>query len=1267
MSVSRFAALAIFALTAGPAPSRAEVVTVKATDRAVSLANGKRRLDLDPNTGEVLSLTPGPASLKGTWFEVVEEDRTGLAAWETWKRGNETVFRSGPATVTCGVQNEIAGATMVWERPNGLRVTGDVQLGPADAGPRFRLTVHNRTGAALVDTLRLGVLTGVTLANGDDDWFTWPHTLGARFRVGGFAPGEMLEMPYPAFLYMQWLDLYDQSQGIYVGCLDAYGYSKQLFIGRDAEGASRMGVSFVGCWIAEAGDSWTTPWVQVAAHPGDWRRGADLYRRFAEAAFGPLDPPERVREMPTAQCWLAHHARDADVGRLFEVQQQAPIHASYLMKSLNTSTPEGWDGFRGSGLDLQEAFGRIRALGGSPALFTFDRAPLMGRPNYADHVAQWTLQNRDGSFAEGFRDMMPSPFDPSFVKARVGEAVRWVRDFGVNEIHLDTAATTGDALGPPSYHSGTRQRPNEVPHYFKALYRAIRDACRTHNPQFLLRAEHCADFFYPEFLTSTAHFFETGNLVSKHNPPSDAQLLPILFRYTLPRHATLQMPSMSDNDFWTYGHGMGHGFHGGGPSWCFNPGVREAESPPGELLHRYRFYDAEWRRYYDFRVGFEEAVVDADWSDVVAEAEVGGEWQRCEFPGPVIAVTHAGAGREITLGQWFHQSHTTYFGERFVGQRLDPRPIRLRVPTRLAHPQVRLFGEHGQVAVEPKVTAGGVELQIADPTCFALEVFSGPALTLTAAELAHPGEVTAITVEVVQQTPRPGQVALLLPPGWPAVAPIRVPAARTFRKVVKVNVPAGLFGRNYPLKAVLQTPGLKRTTATHLRVVEPLTVLYGFDVLTEASAAGIHCVDQGRRARLTVTCVNNTPRPAALEVRVDGEQVRGMKSQRVPGVSPQALGDPGGPLRRWTDGTGEPPANACLTRFDFDCKGVPAKPVRITVRLDRKTAFETAASPRIRLMDLNGEWKVGFMRRSQAAVGGAERNDNLDTEAVTPSVWDGSWEVRTTPLRFDEQARNEHSWAVYRRLVHIPAEWQGADTWLRLGHMGAPWGQGGTLNLVYVNGWPAGRIGTGGECSLSSFLVFGGWNLLAVASMSPNSLEDPYLFVRRAAAPERLQPTSPGDPPQGAFLSLGQRSTGQGLELVFMKGEPEGDHRRTDVSKGGEHQFLYFAVADAFLREPKGPVQIEVEYLDDGTSPFGLDYDSTDESAPIRGAFKRAPKAGRTNTGEWKTHVFVLRDARLSNREHQGADFRLVACGDDLRVRRVEVREVSTPIARGQS
>ena len=196
---------------------------------------------------------------------------------------------------------------------------------------------------------------------------------------------------------------------------------------------------------------------------------------------------------------------------------------------------------------------------------------------------------------------------------------------------------------------------------------------------------------------------------------------------------------------------------------------------------------------------------------------------------------------------------------------------------------------------------------------------------------------------------------------------------------------------------------------------------------------------------------------------------------------------------------------------------------------------------------------------------------------------------------------------------------------------------------------------------MAPFVVFGGWNLLAVASAWPNCLVDPYLFVRSAPDPGRLQAAGPGEPPAGAFLLLGRRCTGQGITMPFIQGAPEADCRRTNLATGGEDTFIYFAVADAYRKEPKRPVTITMEYLDKGTAEFGLDYDSTDETAPISGAFKSAPACKRTGSGEWRTHTFTLPDARLTNREHMGADFRVWARDEDLRVRKVEVRGGGAP------
>lgn len=1229
-------------------------------DRAV-LSNSLCTLTINSKSGEIISLAPGTLSLQGKWFEVVEESRTDMEHWETWKFGSETSFTGGDATVAVSNGKDTASLKLSWSTPGGNRVDGEIKLDAMDKGPSFRLKVTNGTGQSLVDKIRLPILRGITLNDPEDDWFTWPHTLGARLRVNWFKPGLIFEEPYPGFMYMQWLDLYDKDHGVYIGCKDDYGYSKSLFIGRDDSGQSTMGVSFTGCWIARKGDSWTTPWVQIVSHTGDWHVGADIYREFAQKAFGPINPPEIIKDMPTAQCWLAHQASNGDVGKLFEIQQQAPIHASYLTKSLNTSIPEGWDGFHGSGLEYQDSFDLIKELGGHSALFTFDRAVLMGRTNYADHASKWLNIKRDGSFEVAFKDMMPAPFDPDFTRARVAEAVRWVRDFNVDEIHYDTEGTCGytgtvgtGMIAGPCYNMKMSQRPNEVPHYFKELYRKTVSECRKYNPDFTLRAEHCADFFYPEFSASTAHFLSTatGSMILQCNPPKDAQLMPMLFCYTLPQHAVYQMPSVSNADFWVYGYGMGYGFHGGGPSWCFNPDVRNDESPSGELLHRYQFYDADWCKFYDFRVGFSEAVIDGQKSDSGIQAQINGEWKDCQYPGPIVAVTHIGGGREVTLGMWYGGSGITDFGRQFADNAYIPQPTKLRIPTNIKNPHVRIYDQNGLVNAKYEIKADTIEADISDPSCFAVEVLTGPEIAVQVPDIAQPGKTASVGLTVRQDVPQSGKVTFELPAGWTQSAPVvvNVPAQKDFKTNVRIKVPDGIFGRNYPIKAIFTSGTLKRTVAAHIKVMEPLTFLYSF---TMPDQDNLNCVDPGKTARLTVTCINNMKSAADISISAHGPGIDWVKSAKLDGIKPLELGNPNSQLNQWINGKASMPGNVIVENYDYQCTGITASPISIRISMNGKVMHSVSAYPRTRIMDLNGKWQAKFTRKSIVTVGGVEGNDFLDMQALTPDIWDGGWQTIETPLNMKSISQNV--WAIYRRLVYIPAEWQGADVWLRLNGMGNGWGEG-TMSLVYINGWPAGRIGQSGEKDLSPLLNYGGWNLIAIGAYMPDIFTDPYLFVRTSPSPKRINPTQAAERPAGAFILLNSRPSGQGISLPFIQGIPEGDHRRTDLKMGGENSFIYFSVADDYIFNPDVPVEVEIEYLDNGTGEINLDYDSDDEMAPVDGAFKTAEPLLRTNTGEWKTHIFVLKDARFTNRQHQGADFRLGGMKDDLHLRKVEVR-----------
>lgn len=108
------------------------------------------------------------------------------------------------------------------------------------------------------------------------------------------------------------------------------------------------------------------------------------------------------------------------------------------------------------------------------------------------------------------------------------------------------------------------------------------------------------------------------------------------------------------------------------------------------------------------------------------------------------------------------------------------------------------------------------------------------------------------------------------------------------------------------------------------------------------------------------------------------------------------------------------------------------------------------------------------------------------------------------------------------------------------------------------------------------------------------------------------------------------------------------------TSKGWS--YLYFVADDAFREKAEKVLEIQLEYLDKGTGNIGLDYDSTNLRAAVKGAYENYPLAvPRINSGQWRTVRYHINDARFRGSENGGSDFRFSIHGDALLVRSVRV------------
>ena len=124
-----------------------------------------------------------------------------------------------------------------------------------------------------------------------------------------------------------------------------------------------------------------------------------------------------------------------------------------------------------------------------------------------------------------------------------------------------------------------------------------------------------------------------------------------------------------------------------------------------------------------------------------------------------------------------------------------------------------------------------------------------------------------------------------------------------------------------------------------------------------------------------------------------------------------------------------------------------------------------------------------------------------------------------------------------------------------------------------------------------------------------------------------------GSPPVTA------RRTGNGQAL------PSGDNNQV-----GDYYLQLNAADEAIAAgNPTSRVRIEVEYLDQGTDAFLIQYDALSGGPFGDGRFKDTAVITKTGSGQWRTASFLIEDAYFANRDH-GGDFRIDDHGDGYEV-----------------
>ncbi len=102
--------------------------------------------------------------------------------------------------------------------------------------------------------------------------------------------------------------------------------------------------------------------------------------------------------------------------------------------------------------------------------------------------------------------------------------------------------------------------------------------------------------------------------------------------------------------------------------------------------------------------------------------------------------------------------------------------------------------------------------------------------------------------------------------------------------------------------------------------------------------------------------------------------------------------------------------------------------------------------------------------------------------------------------------------------------------------------------------------------------------------------------------------------------------------------------------------YMYFQINPFFKLGKNDPVYaVHVDYFDSAGTGFTLQYDSKDENATMNGAYKSLTELNTTGSDTWKRASFELSDARFTNRQNGGADFRLAVPDTHLRIKHISI------------
>lgn len=189
-----------------------------------------------------------------------------------------------------------------------------------------------------------------------------------------------INMLYPGDASMQWFDLYNQKEGLYIGSHDPSLQITCMHAERDLK-KSTLKLGVIRYPFLKKGETWESAPVVYAVHLGDWHQGAKIYRKWIEKSL--WKAPENPEWVKKFKGWLriilkqqyGHiNWRYSDIPALFDETQSAGFNTIKLIGWAKG----GFGGMRpeyipdprmGGGKELKKAIEYVHSKGGHVIIY----------------------------------------------------------------------------------------------------------------------------------------------------------------------------------------------------------------------------------------------------------------------------------------------------------------------------------------------------------------------------------------------------------------------------------------------------------------------------------------------------------------------------------------------------------------------------------------------------------------------------------------------------------------------------------------------------------------------------------------------------------------------------------------------------------------------------------------------------------------------------------------------------------------------------------